>query len=146
VFTSPDEVRSWIAAGQIVAALAPLPADEYVPVGAVRTRSGPDPSATEAWFGALTVDPEYGGRGIGRQLVAHVEADAAANGKTVMTLEAMIADPPHEGLERIFAWYQRLGYREVGRQDPWEAFPQYMPFAVPSLDLIRMRKPLPLSG
>lgn len=97
---------------------------------------------TEAWFGALTIDPEHGGNGIGRQLVDYVEAEAAVNGRAVMNIEAMIADPPHEGLDRILAWYQRLGYREVGRQDPSEAFPEFMPFAVTTLDIIRMRKPL----
>jgi ribosomal protein S18 acetylase RimI-like enzyme len=141
-FTSPDELRSWVAADEMVAAFAPTPTNEHLPVGAIRTRSASDLNTTEAWFGTLTVDPGYGGRGIGRQLVDHVEAEASANGRTVMNIEALIADPPHEGLERIFAWYQRRGYREVGRQDPSGVFPEFMPFALTTLDIIRMQKPL----
>jgi ribosomal protein S18 acetylase RimI-like enzyme len=141
-FTSSDEVRSWIAAGQVVAAIAPTVAGELRTVGAVRTRSVPDRARPEAWFGTLTVDPEHAGLGVGRQLVDHVEAEAATDGNIAMNIEALAADPRHAGLDRILAWYQRLGYEEVGRQDPAEAFPEFTPFAITKLEIIQMRKPL----
>ena len=141
-FTSPDELRSWIAADEIVAAFLPAQTKDRSPVGAIRTRSLPGLGTPEAWFGALTVVPEHGGKGIGRQLVDYVEVEAAQKGRSVMNIEAMVSNPRHEGLDRILTWYQRLGYREIGRQDPFEAFPEFMPFAVTALDLIRMQKPL----
>ena len=65
------------------------------------------------YFGMLAVDPHRQGGGIGRRLVAVVEARALAGGCvavecTVIQLRAS-----------LIAWYERLGYRRTGRIEPF---------------------------
>ena len=75
-----------------------------------------EPVATGAWrsFGAddaemkrLFVTESARGRGLARAMVAHLEADAVANGRTRMILESGSEQP------EALALYASLGYRPV---------------------------------
>lgn len=58
----------------------------------------------------LAVCPAHGGRGIGRGLVAHVEALAQAQGLRAVTLYTNAA------MTRNLRFYPALGYRQTGRR------------------------------
>lgn len=59
----------------------------------------------------LSVDPAYGRRGIGTELVQHVERAMAAQGFPTLTLSTF-RDVPWNA-----PWYQRLGYRILAETD-----------------------------
>ena len=132
--TNDEEMRGWIEAGEVVAASY----DGRI-VGAVRTHLLDDGAG---WFGALSVAPEATGRGIARQLVSHIETDARARGVDEMQLEVLRAFAGHPHLDRLRAWYERLGYGEVGRQPAAELMPDDMPFVTRPLEVVVMRKQL----
>ena len=94
------------------------------------------------WFGALAVEPAYGGRGIGRELVAFAERRASAAGLIKMQLEVLTpteADTTHSQL--LAQWYGRLGYQEIARS-PMEDFePEALPFlAVPCQVVVHLKQ------
>ena len=65
------------------------------------------------YFGMLAVDPAGQGAGLGRRMIAAVEARARAAGcvsveMTVIHLRAA-----------LIAWYERLGYRRTGAVEPF---------------------------
>ena len=62
------------------------------------------------YINAVTVYPEYRGRGIGRQLIIRAEAEAMANAFEEMSLHVFAENVGAVGL------YESLGYRESGRR------------------------------
>ena len=80
--TDSGEVRTAISAGEVAAAQL-----DGAIVGALFVRLL-DPET--GWFGAMGVDPEFGGRGIGGRLVAFAEQRAAAAGARSMQLEMLV--------------------------------------------------------
>ena len=70
----------------------------------------PDSQAQElAWLRYLFVHPESAGQGIGRQLVATIEADARGRGKACFRVWSSL---------NAAGFYRALGYRRV-RQGRW---------------------------
>ena len=73
-------------------------------VACVFHRTHPD----HVYLGRLAVLPAFRSRGLGARLVAEVEALAAATGRERVRLGVRLALP------RNRAFFERLGYREVG--------------------------------
>ncbi|WP_227428432.1 GNAT family N-acetyltransferase [Roseibaca sp. Y0-43] len=107
---------------QMGRAPAPMQADLTAPVarGDVRVACAPGgPVLGFVQFGVLggamsldtlAVCPAHGGQGIGRGLVAHVEALAQAQGLRAVTLYTNAA------MTRNLRFYPALGYRQTGRR------------------------------
>ena len=108
-------------------------------VGSVFTRLL-DPAT--GWFGALGVDPDLGGQGIGAALVAFAEAEARANGASAMQLELLVPEGGHPHTDRLAAWYRRLGYRETSIVDLAEIDPASVPLLAGPCAVSIMRRPL----
>jgi ribosomal protein S18 acetylase RimI-like enzyme len=106
-----------------------------VVVGAVRVRAL---DADTWWFGALGVDPAWAGRGVGRALVDFVEREATVAGARAVRLEVLHATPPLEHLERLARWYERRGYREVGRARVAERHPHDAASLTVACDVVEM--------
>jgi GNAT superfamily N-acetyltransferase len=124
-----------IAHGEIAAAW-----DDGTIVGCVRTlMKAPD----RGEFGQLAVDPAAAGGGAGRALIDFAEAACRERGAREMGLELLV---PHVGThpakERLHAWYCRLGYRIVGRDDFAVAYPEVADLLAVPCDLLAYRKPL----
>ena len=83
------------------------------------------PGRDSCYFGMLAVDPDRQGRGIGRRLVAAVEARARAAGCVALEITVIHLRAS------LIAWYERLGYRRTGRVEP---FPSDERFGVPRCD------------
>lgn len=81
------------------------------PVGCVLVMRKPD---AIAGLGMLTVAPAQQGGGLGRQLVAAAEQHARAVFGAA-TLEMRVIRQRAE----LIAWYQRLGYADTGRTEPF---------------------------
>ena len=101
-------------------------------VGAVHTRLMGE---GRGWFGALSVDPALGGRGIGGKLVSFVEHSAAAAGCVTVQLEVLVPQSPHTHTNRLAVWYGNLGYREISRSDLAAAEPSLAPYMTGPCDL-----------
>jgi GNAT superfamily N-acetyltransferase len=133
--TTPAEVAGLVADEQIATARV---GDRIV--GAVRLQPL-DPDVAE--FGMLAADPEWRGLGVGRDLVAFVEARAAASGHSIMQLELLVPrDWTHPSKEFLRAWYGRLGYREVRTTHLEELYPDLAPLLATPCDLGVYRKVL----
>jgi GNAT superfamily N-acetyltransferase len=132
--TTPDEVATMISRRQLAASTL----DGRL-VGSVFTRLLDD---RIGWFGALAVDPEFGGRGLGRHLVEFCEHHARRGGAHIMQLELLIPDRPHPHTDRLAAWYAGLGYRHVEDLDLAELDPDSVAYAVVPIGVSVMRKPL----
>jgi len=73
-----------------------------------RTKGSPWYDRPEvASFGQFAVDPRLQNNGLGRRLIAHVEAQAATSGARELALDT--AEPALHLVE----WYTRLGYRFI---------------------------------
>ena len=59
-----------------------------------------------AWIRSLFVHPERAGRGLGRRLVAMIEASARAAGRTAFVVRASL---------NAVGFYEKMGYTEVER-------------------------------
>lgn len=90
---------------------------------------------TRGYFGLLSVHPAAQGHGLGRALVAAAEAFAAERGGTVMELSVV------ELRLELIPWYQRLGYSDTGRRDPFPAELTRIP-----CQFIHMSRPLAAPG
>lgn len=133
--TTPAEVAGLVADEQIATARV---GDRIV--GAVRLQPL-DRDVAE--FGMLAADPEWRGLGVGRDLVAFVEARAAASGHSIMQLELLVPrDWTHPSKEFLRAWYGRLGYREVRTTHLEELYPDLAPLLATPCDLGVYRKVL----
>ena len=72
----------------------------------------PDPYAANVWNRWwIGVDPAAHGTGLGRVLLEHAEAAAAASGGRVLVIETS----DHPPMARARAFYARAGYGERGR-------------------------------
>ena len=65
---------------------------------------------TLAMVDAIWVDEGYRGRGLGAQILAHVEAEAARQGARRLELNTFGFQAP--------GFYEKLGYRRFGAVDP----------------------------
>ena len=65
------------------------------------------------YFGMLAVDPAGQGGGVGRRMVAAVEARAQAAGRTHVAMTVIHLRTA------LIAWYERLGYRRTGAVEPF---------------------------
>ena len=105
---TPDEVTAQIAARDVFISFAPgSPQEppEAQPVGTVSLGVKPQPSGEEvAKLHVLFIAPEWQGRGLGLQLVAHLEAHALSRGHRLLRVSSSLTARP---------FYQRLGYREL---------------------------------
>lgn len=131
--TSPADIAGLIADGQIATAR-----DGDRVVGSVRVQSL---DADTAEFGMLAADPELRGRGIGRELVAFVEALAAERGARTMQLELLVPTTwAHPSKEFLRAWYERIGYRVVRTGHLAELYPDLAPLLATECDLLVFHK------
>jgi ribosomal protein S18 acetylase RimI-like enzyme len=133
--TTPADIAGLIADGQI----ATVRAGNRV-VGSVRLQSL---DAGTAEFGMLAADPELRGLGIGRELVAFVDALAAERGAGTMQLELLVPTTwTHPSKEFLRAWYERIGYRVVRTGHLAELYPDLAPLLATECDLLVFHKSL----
>jgi GNAT superfamily N-acetyltransferase len=125
-----DELAAFIARREIAAAW-----DDDRPVGCVRTTTGE--------FGVLAVARDAAGRGVGQALVDFAEATGRERGATVMRLELLVPrEGTHPAKVRLHAWYSRLGYRPVRRDDFAVGYPEAARWLAVPCDLVEYEKPL----
>ena len=89
------------------------------------------------YLGMLTVNPELQNSGIGRKLLEFAEQHAITLKLNVIEMTVISVR------SELIAWYQRQGYRDTGRREP---FPMDDPnFGLPKqhLEFIVMEKHLP---
>lgn len=132
--TNAAEVAASAAAGELVVASL-----DGRPVGAVFTRIRDDGAA---WFGALGVDRDVGGRGIGGRLVDFVEEIARARGAPEMELELLVPEGGQPHTDRLAAWYERRGYRKTQTVALEAIDPGSVPLAAVPIRVAIMRRPL----
>ena len=123
-------VAGCVARGELAAAY-----DDGRLVGCVRVLPGE--------LGLLAAARDSTGRGVGRALVRFAEETSRGLGATAMRLELLVPkEGTHPAKERLHAWYTRLGYRVVGRDDFAAGYPELAPRLVVPCDLVRYAKPL----
>jgi ribosomal protein S18 acetylase RimI-like enzyme len=127
--TSPEELAELIASDDRRFVLA----EQQGPlVGCVLIERRGD----ECYFGMLSIDPALQSAGLGKALLAEIEANARELWRSrAMTLVVINLRA------ELIAWYQRRGYRVTGHTEP---FPTGIHPPRPGLDfhLIEMRKAL----
>ncbi len=77
-------------------------------------------SGERGYFGMLAVAPDHRGRGFGHALIQAAEEHARAAGCRVMDIKVVNLRA------ELFAFYEQLGYREVGTE-PYEHRPVLQP-------------------
>lgn len=112
-----------IGAGELAAMLAD-PAIHFLiaekngqPVGCIAVT---DKAEARAYFGLLCVDPPMQSGGLGSRLIREAEELARGLGARIMEISVI------EDRQELIAMYQRKGYRDTGRRDPFPA-PQPRP-------------------
>jgi GNAT superfamily N-acetyltransferase len=113
--TDADETRTAIANGEVAVARI-----DGAIVGSLFVRLL---DADTGWFGALGVDPVFGGHGIGGLLVEYAEQRAFAAGARMMQLELLVPIQSIAHTDRLAAWYAALGYRETESRELAELDP-----------------------
>jgi GNAT superfamily N-acetyltransferase len=98
--------------------------------------------ADTGWFGAMGVDPAFGGRGIGGRLVEFAEQRARSNGANTMQLELLVPVRSIAHTDRLAAGYSALGYRETENRDLAELDPTCIDDALVEIRVSVMRKSL----
>jgi GNAT superfamily N-acetyltransferase len=136
--TTREELGEALADGQVAAVRVDGELAGSVFVRLLDERTG--------WFGALGVDPQFAGRGLGRQLVAFAEEHARRCGADTMQLELLVPDPPLEHTQRLAAWYATLGYRHVEDRELADLDADSVQHALLPIHVRVMRKSLPVSG
>jgi GNAT superfamily N-acetyltransferase len=114
VRTSPEKVAKDVREGSIVVA-----EDEGTIVGSVKTFLLCEHTG---WFGALAVDPDHGGRGVGGALVAFAEDQAAQAGASVMQIEILLPLGRHVHTDWLRRWYEKRGYEIQGQPIDYSQF------------------------
>lgn len=71
-------------------------------------------SAAGAYFGMFAVRPQRQGRGVGRRLLTHADAEAVRRFDAAALEMTVIGQR-----EDLIAWYVRLGFRETGERKPF---------------------------
>lgn len=129
--TSEAEVSQRLHRDQVLVAL-----DGERVAGAVFTEVLP---SGHGWLGALAVDPSNGGGGCGTALVSACEARALAGGAGAMLLDVLAPHEGHPHTDRLWHWYQRLGFREYERGPLAQYDPDVAVEFVGACDLVRLR-------
>jgi GNAT superfamily N-acetyltransferase len=129
--TNSDWTGREVAAGEVFVARH----DGRV-VGSIRVIPLRDDTAE---FGLLAVDPECGGRGVGRALVNFAEALFDVDW---MELELLVPHAPHAHKRRLHDWYSRRGYRPTRRRDFAAVYPEPGELLAAPADLVSYRKSL----
>jgi GNAT superfamily N-acetyltransferase len=134
--TTPDEMRSFIAAGEILVARS----GEGRIVGSVRLH---DVAADAAEFGILVAARDQRNLGIGRTLLDHIEQRGRNRGRQAVQLELLVpSDWRRPSKEFLLAWYGRRGYRLVGTAAFEDNYPHLAPLLATPCDLQIHRKVL----
>ncbi len=100
-----EEVADALARGELLLAV-----QEGVLVGAVRVRR---PAPSTWFFGMLAVAPSAASRGVARQLLDGLEAQALAAGASEIELDLLLPEPATAHQARLRDWYERRGFRRV---------------------------------
>ncbi len=138
--TSPDEMRSFLVAGELL--LARIPAGRVV--GSVRVH---DVAPDTAEFGVLVAARDQRGVGVGRALLDVVEQDARDRGLAAMQLELLVPrDGTHPSKEFLASWYARRGYQLQQTVALEDHYPHLAPLLETPCELQLHRKPLTTSG
>jgi GNAT superfamily N-acetyltransferase len=133
--TTPDELASLVAAGQIATATR-----EGEPVGAIHVEDLEDDAAI---FGMLAADIEHRSIGVGRALVDFAEQESARNGLTTMRLELLVPIGwDHPSKEFLKRWYGRRGYEVVRTGSMEDLYPHLALLLACPCDLLIYEKPL----
>ena len=132
--TNADETRTAIANEEV--AVARL---DGAIVGSLFVRLL---DADTGWFGALGVDPAFGGHGIGGLLVEFAEQRALAAGARTMQLELLVPTQSIAHTDRLAAWYSALGYRETDSRELAELDPTCIDDALVEIRVSVMHKSL----
>jgi GNAT superfamily N-acetyltransferase len=136
--TDAREVRTAIGNGEV--AVARL---DGTIVGALFVRML---DRETGWFGAMGVDPEFGGRGIGGRMVEFAEQRARSGGARAMQLEMLVPARSIAHTDRLAAWYSALGYRETESRELAELDPTCIDDALVEIRVSVMRKTLAQSA
>lgn len=127
--TSEEEIRRWIAGGEIAAAT-----DGDRLLGCVRVREV-EPGVAE--LGLLAVEPGQQGNGVGGALLDFAERHARERGAAAMRLQVLVPrDRSHPGKLQLESWYERRGYRPIGKR-PFDD-----PLLVAPCDFVIYERPL----
>jgi GNAT superfamily N-acetyltransferase len=134
--TSAEELRTFIAAGEILVART----SDRTLVGGVRLHDV-DPDTSE--FGILVAARDQRGLGVGRALLDEVERRSRARGLGAVQLELLVPrDWSHPSKEFLASWYGRRGYRLVRTTTIDESYPHLAPLLATPCDLQIHRKAL----
>lgn len=71
-------------------------------------------STQKVYFGLLTIDKQYGGIGIGKEITKSVERYVKSLGKTELLLAYMHIAP------WLKSYYEKLGFKENGDEWNWD--------------------------
>jgi GNAT superfamily N-acetyltransferase len=138
--TSPDEMRSFLLAGELV--LARTRSGRIV--GSVRVH---DVGADLAEFGILVAARDQRGLGIGRVLLDVVEQEARDRRLAAMQLELLVPrDWTHPSKELLASWYGRRGYRLQRTVALDDHYPHLAPLLATPCELQVHRKDLTTDG
>ena len=78
-----------------------------------------EPKGKSLYLSTLAVALEAQAQGVGRQLLAHAEAQARQQGCTRILISVLSARP------ELLAWYERHGYQRTGQSEPFPATTQF---------------------
>jgi ribosomal protein S18 acetylase RimI-like enzyme len=136
---TPVEVAEAIRRGEIVAGRR-----DGAIVGCASVRML---DATTADLGLISVDPEYQGGGLGREVVRAAEELMRSRGVATAQLELLVPTGwVHPWKTRLRAWYERLGYRVVRTAEFDEVAPQLRPQLATPCEFLVFTKPLRETG
>lgn len=134
--TTADEMRSFIAAGEVFVARGP---DGRI-VGSVRLH---DVAPRVSEFGILVSARDQRDLGIGRALLDEIEQRSRDRGHEAMQLELLVPrEWSHPTKEFLTAWYGRRGYRLVRTAALEDNYPHLAPLLATPCDLQIHRKAL----
>ena len=130
-----NELRALVAAGELAAAR-----EGGCVIGCVRVTSV---DARTAELGLLAVAGERTGAGVGGALMAFAHDLAREREHATMRLTLLVPRTgSHPFKVRLDAWYHRLGYRVVGREDFAVAHPEPAKLLAAPCDLLTFQRPL----
>jgi GNAT superfamily N-acetyltransferase len=93
------------------------------------------------YFGLLAVEPAEQRGGIGRALVRFAEDVSRKRGAKAMELRLLVPRMGRdEGKQWLASWYERLGYRVIGREDFGQSHPDSVRSMRTPLDILTFRK------
>jgi GNAT superfamily N-acetyltransferase len=148
--TSPLEVRKFLLAGELALAYfpsslsisgpasLPSPSAESI-IGVIRITS----HAPAGEFGLFAVDPLHQGTGVGRSLIRFAEEECKKKGMEKMQCELLVpVGWEHPFKKRLQAWYERMGYAVVRREEFGREFFELAEHLVTEAELVVFEKGL----